>query len=91
MAVRLRLRRTGAKNNPHFRLVAADSRAPRDGRFIEVLGHYHPLSEEVVVNRERVLYWLSQGAQPTETVVSLLKRVNLWQEWVAHRQGGHRA
>lgn len=73
--VRIRLRRTGAKNNPAYRLVVADSNSPRDGRFIETLGHYLPTRQPAVVeiNEERARHWLSQGAQPSETVASLLK------------------
>jgi small subunit ribosomal protein S16 len=68
--------------------VAADARAPRDGRFIEILGHYHPLSDEVVVKRERVLYWLAQGAQPTETARSLLRQTGVWQLWQKMKEKG---
>lgn len=74
MAVKLRLRRTGAKRQPRYRIVAADSRSPRDGRFIEVVGHYNPTSQphEVVINEELARKWLKVGAQPTETVRDLL-------------------
>ena len=70
--VKIRLRRTGSKNQPSYRLVAANSRSPRDGAFIEVLGLFNPLTnpETVVINEERALYWLSQGAQPTATAAS---------------------
>jgi small subunit ribosomal protein S16 len=73
--VRIRLRRTGAKNNPAYRLVVADSNSPRDGRFIETLGHYLPTRQPAVVeiNEERARHWLSKGAQPSDTVASLLK------------------
>lgn len=73
--VRIRLRRTGAKNNPTYRVVVADSNSPRDGRFIETLGHYLPTRQPAVVeiNEERARYWVGQGAQPSETVASLLK------------------
>lgn len=72
--VKIRLRRTGATKRPTYRIVAADSHAARDGRFIETLGHYNPLTHPatVVVNEERVQHWLSHGAQPTEVVVRLL-------------------
>ena len=75
MAVKLRLRRMGRKKRPIYGLVAADSRSPRDGRFIEDLGRYNPLAEPATVElkRERVLYWLDQGAQPSDRVKSLLK------------------
>lgn len=74
--IKLRLRRMGAKKRPFYRIVAAEHSSPRDGRFIEVLGHYDPLSEPatVVTKDDRIRYWLSVGAQPTETVAGLLKR-----------------
>ena len=74
--VRLRLARRGAKKRPFYRIVAADSRSPRDGRIIEQLGYYNPVSEpdELKVDLDRVDYWLSTGAQPSETVASLIKR-----------------
>ena len=79
MAVRIRLRRMGAKKRPFYRVVVADSRAPRDGRFIETLGTYNPLSTpaEVNLNAEKVQLWLSRGAQPSDTVRRLLARENL--------------
>lgn len=75
MAVRLRLARYGSKKKPFYRVVATDSRAPRDGRFIEILGHYDPRKEPslVKIDEERVQYWLSQGAKASETVEKLLK------------------
>jgi len=77
--IKLRLRRTGAKKRPSYRIVAAEHSSPRDGRFIEILGHYDPLTEPatVKVNAERVQHWLSVGAQPTETVAGLLKRAGV--------------
>ena len=77
--VRIRLRRTGAKNNPAYRLVVADSNSPRDGRFIETLGHYLPTREPAVVeiNEERAKHWLQHGAKPSETAASLLKKKGL--------------
>ena len=74
MAVRIRLRRMGAKKQPSYRLVVADARAPRDGRFIDTLGYYNPLRTpaEVVVDEEKALMWLRRGAQPTETARNLL-------------------
>ncbi len=74
MAVKLRLKRMGAKQKPFYRIVAADSRSPRDGRFIETVGTYNPIKKEaeINVNEERALYWLGNGAEPTETVRSLL-------------------
>ena len=77
--IKLRLRRTGAKKRPSYRIVAAEHSFPRDGRFIEIIGHYDPLTEPatVKVNAERARYWLSVGAQPSETVAGLLKRAGV--------------
>jgi small subunit ribosomal protein S16 len=77
--IKLRLRRMGAKKRPSYRIVAADSRSPRDGRFIEVIGTYDPLTDPatVKINEERARHWLSNGAQPTETVRTLLRREGL--------------
>ncbi len=74
MAVKIRLRRTGKKNAPAHRIVVADSRTPRDGRFIENLGFYDPRAKLEQIDLERVDYWLSQGAQPSETVEGIVKR-----------------
>ena len=75
--VKIRLRRMGAKKAPYYRIVVADSRSPRDGRFIEELGIYDPMvdSDKLKVNMERVQYWIGNGAQPTDTVRGLLKKV----------------
>ncbi|MBI3954121.1 MAG: 30S ribosomal protein S16 [Chloroflexi bacterium] len=77
--VKIRLRRVGAKKQPAYRLVAADSRSPRNGAFIEVLGHYNPRTDPptVVVNAERARHWLEHGAQPTATVASLLRKAGV--------------
>ena len=76
MAVKIRLKRTGAKKAPTYRVVVADSRSPRDGRFIEEIGHYNPRTEpvEIVINTEKAQTWIKNGAQPTETVKALLKK-----------------
>lgn len=76
MAVRLRLARMGRKKRPFYRIVAADQRSPRDGRFIERLGFYDPMKEpnELHVDLERVDYWLGEGASPSDTVSDLIKR-----------------
>ncbi len=76
MSVKIRLNRQGAKKNPFYRIVVADSRAPRDGRFIEILGNYDPSQTPAVVkvDEEKVLDWMSKGAQPTDTVKSLLSQ-----------------
>ena len=74
--VKIRLRRMGAKKAPFYRIIVADSRAPRDGAFIEELGYYNPLVDpaEIKVDNERAQYWLKNGAQPTDTVRGLLKK-----------------
>ena len=89
MSVSLRLRRMGRKQHPIFGLVAADSRAPRDGRFIEDLGRYEPVSEPAIVKIDaaRVIYWLSQGAQPSHTVHNLLQREGILYRWSLERKG----
>jgi small subunit ribosomal protein S16 len=74
--VKIRLRRVGAKKAPYYRIVVADSRTARDGRFIEEIGTYDPAGEnKIKVDMERVKYWVSNGAQPTDTVRGLLKKV----------------
>jgi len=72
----IRLRRAGATKKPHYRVVVADSREPRDGRFVEVLGHYDPRKDPAIVkiDAERTEYWIGKGAQPSDTVRSLLKQ-----------------
>jgi len=78
--VRIRLRRFGKNKSPYFRIVVTDSRSPRDGRFIEQIGHYDPRKEgkdKVVIDQERVKHWLSFGAKPSETVLSLFKEAGL--------------
>ncbi|MEW6274096.1 MAG: 30S ribosomal protein S16 [Bacillota bacterium] len=79
MAVKIRLRRMGAKKNPFYRIVVADSRSPRDGRFIEELGYYNPLKDpvEIKIDRERALNWLSKGAQLTDTVRALFNKAGI--------------
>ena len=79
MAVKIRLRRMGAKKAPFYRVVVADSRYPRNGRFIEEVGTYNPLTDPATVNidAEAVKKWISNGAQPTDTVKSLLKKSNI--------------
>ena len=76
MAVKIRLKRMGAKKNPFFRIVVADSRAPRDGRFIESIGYYDSTVQPAVVqnDEEKALSWMSKGAQPTDTVKSLFSK-----------------
>jgi small subunit ribosomal protein S16 len=74
--VKIRLRRMGAKKHPFYRLVVADARSPRDGRFIEHLGYYDPMTDpvQIKIDSDKVVRWLQQGAQPTEAARSLLKR-----------------
>ncbi len=79
----MRLSRTGAKKTPLYRLVVADSRMPRDGRFIERIGNYDPRGggKKAVVNGERALYWLKQGARPSDTVRQILTKEGVWQKF----------
>ena len=79
MSVVIRLMRAGAKKRPFFRMVAADSRRQRDGRFLEILGHYNPLSQpyELVIHKDRVVSWISKGAQPSEQAASLLRSLGI--------------
>ena len=72
--VRIRLKRTGKKNAPCYRVVVADSRSPRDGKNIEIVGHYDPINAQEKINVERIDYWLSKGAQPSETVADIIRR-----------------
>jgi small subunit ribosomal protein S16 len=85
MAVKLRLMRMGKKKQPTYRIVAADSRSPRDGRFIEILGTYEPRAEpsRVVVDNDRAVKWLRDGAQPTDTVARLLTQSGAMEAWKA--------
>jgi small subunit ribosomal protein S16 len=79
MSVVIRLMRAGAKKRPFFRMVAADSRRQRDGRFLEILGHYNPLKQpyELLVHKDKVESWISKGAQPSEQVASLLRSLGI--------------
>jgi small subunit ribosomal protein S16 len=87
--VKIRLRRVGAKKRPYYRIVVADSRAPRDGAFIEIVGHYSPLDEpeSFVVDKERVEKWLGNGARPTETVERLLVKSGIIEKIQDEPQG----
>lgn len=87
--VKIRLRRVGAKKQPSYRVVVADSRSPRDGRFIETIGFYNPRTEPPTfeIKEERALYWLSQGAQPTEAVAGLLKRLGTMERLARLKSG----
>ena len=77
--LRIRLRRVGAKKKPSYRLVVADVRAPRDGAFVETIGHYDPMTEPetIVIKEERALHWLSQGAKPSDTTARLLGKAGI--------------
>lgn len=83
MAVKLRLMRMGKKKQPTYRVVAADGRSPRDGRFIEIVGSYDPRREPsaITIDNEKAVRWLRNGAQPTETVEKLLKISGAWEEF----------
>jgi len=85
MSVKIRLARGGAKKKPVYRVVVADERFPRDGRFIEVLGQYNPRQEEVLLNfkEDRAMEWLNKGAQPTDTVRRLLRHAGVWAKFKA--------
>ena len=86
--VKIRLRRVGAKKRPSYRLVIADSRAPRDGAFISIIGHYNPLTdpETIVIDGEKARYWLERGAQPTDTAARLLAKVGIIEESEARKE-----
>ena len=88
MAVKLRLKRMGAKAKPFYRIVAADSRSPRDGRFIETIGTYNPIkdADNITVDEEKVMKWLSVGAQPTTTVKNILSKQGVWAKFKASKK-----
>lgn len=88
MAVRIRLRRHGAKKRPFYRLVVADSRAARDGAFIEQLGYYNPIAEpaEIRIDEAKTLDWLRKGAQPSDSAKQLLTRIGLMEKFSASRK-----
>lgn len=90
MAVKLRLKRGGSKQRPFYRIVAADSRFPRDGRFIDSIGTYNPIPAEyeVSIDEEKAMYWLSNGAQPTDTVRSLLSEKGIMAKYVESKKEG---
>lgn len=83
MAVRIRLARHGKKKAPFYRLVVSDSRSPRDGRFIEMLGTYNPMTDpaEVNVDGERAMHWLKNGATPSDTARALLRKAGVWDQY----------
>ena len=89
MAVKLRLIRMGSKKKPFYRVVAADSRYPRDGKFVEVVGTYNPvaLTDNVKVDEEKALKWLRNGAQPTDTVKDILSKAGVMKKFHDEKQG----
>ncbi len=82
MATKIRLKRIGAKKDPAYRIVVADSRSPRDGRFVEEIGYYQPARrpEVLKIDEEKALLWLARGAQPSDTVKALLKKAGIWEK-----------
>lgn len=89
MSVKLRLKRMGSKQKPFYRIVAADSRFPRDGRFIETVGTYNPIAKpaEIKIDKEVAIKWLNNGAQPTDTVKALLKNEGILKEFASSKKG----
>jgi small subunit ribosomal protein S16 len=87
MTTRIRLRRMGSNKRPFFRVVVADQRSPRDGRFIENIGKYHPLDDPSVIeiDQDRALHWLRVGAQPSDQVRNLMQKIGIWDEFVKER------
>ena len=87
------MRRLGAKKRPFYRVVVADQRSPRDGRFIESIGRYQPLDDPslIEIDEERALHWLRVGAQPSDTVRVLLTKSGIWEKFAAEKRGGEAA
>ena len=87
MSVRIRLKRLGAKKRPFYRVVVADQRSPRDGRFIENIGRYQPLDDPslIEIDEERALHWLRVGAQPSNTVRVLMTKVGIWDRFTSEK------
>ena len=90
MAVKLRLKRMGSKQKPFYRVIAADSRSPRDGRFIETVGTYDPVKKDnnINIDEEKAMIWLNNGAQPTDTVKSLLSQAGVWAKYKNTKKEG---
>jgi small subunit ribosomal protein S16 len=88
MSVRIRLKRLGARKRPFYRVVVADQRSPRDGRFIENIGRYQPLDDPslIEIDEERALHWLRVGAQPSNTVKVLMTKVGIWDRFAAEKK-----
>ena len=89
MSVKIRLKKMGSKKRPFYRLVAADSRSPRDGRFIEMLGYYNPMADppEIQIDDDKVYKWLNQGAKPTGNAANILKQKGLLERWQLLKEG----
>ena len=89
MSVRIRLTRIGKRKEPHYRVVVADQRSPRDGKFIEIIGKYKPLDDPSVIDidEDRALAWLRKGAQPSESVATLFRKVGVWERFQSERTG----
>ena len=87
--VRIRFRREGSRHQPTYRIVVADRESPRNGRFLEVLGHYNPRTEPatVVVEEARLIHWMKQGAQPSESLVKVMKTYGAWERWERVQKG----
>ncbi len=90
MAVKLRLKRMGAKQRPFYRIVAADERSPRDGRFLETVGTYNPITNpaEIKIDEEKAMYWLNNGAIPTETVRNILSKEGIMKKYAESKKAG---
>lgn len=90
MAVKLRLKRMGAKKKPFYRIVAADSRSPRDGRFIETIGTYDPVKKDnnITISEDKVMKWLNNGAIPTDTVKNILTTTGIWSKYKNSKKEG---
>lgn len=91
--VKIRLMRMGAKKRPFYRVVVADSRSPRDGRFIEIIGQYNPLTNpsQIDVDEDRALSWLRKGAQPSESALAVLKRAGVWTKYAGDKPAAKKA
>ena len=87
--VRIRLRRVGSRNQPSYRIVAADKESPRDGKFLEILGHYNPRTEPstIQIDEARLFHWMNNGAQPSDAVVSALRSLGTWERWERFKGG----
>jgi len=89
MSVRIRLTRIGKKKEPHYRVIVADQRSPRDGKFIEIIGKYKPLDDPslIEIDEDRALDWLRKGAQPSDSVANLLRKVGVWERFQTEKTG----